>query len=97
MTRRNKLATLPATSCDIAGAGPQHDATTSHDTARCHGLCSQAVLGCAPGASNLVWTQCTVSESPFGTLFMNIVHEHCSQNFSKKKKRNTFFKKNKIK
>ena len=38
---------------------------------------------CAPSAPNQFWTQCTVSESLFGTLFMNTVHEHCSQNFSK--------------
>ena len=31
--------------------------------------------GCAPGALNQFWTQCTVSESLFGTLFMSTVHK----------------------
>ena len=31
--------------------------------------------GCALGALNQFWTQCTVSESLFGTLFMSTVHK----------------------
>ena len=36
-------------------------------------------FGCAPGAPNLVLTQCTISESLFGTLSMNTVHKFFSK------------------
>ena len=38
-------------------------------------------VGCAPLHPTQFWTQCTVSESLFGTLFMSTVHKF----FSKKK------------
>ena len=53
------------------------------NTAQCARIVPASWAGCAPGAPNQFWTQCTVSESLFGTLFMNTVHEHCSQFFFK--------------
>ena len=43
------------------------------------GLCSQAGSGCAHCTANSVLTQCTVFNHCLDT-----VHEHCSQDFSKK-------------
>ena len=52
------------------------------DTAHCACRAGQGVHLVHP---TQFWTQCTVFESLFGTLFMTTVHEHCSANFSKKK------------
>ena len=67
---------------DIAGPSLRHGRarpTTrpgqAYDTTQC---ARRLGHGCAPGAPNQFWTQCTVSESLYRTLFINTVHEHCS-------------------
>ena len=54
-----------------------------HDRPGCsaRGLCAQLSLGVHLVHPTQFWTQCIVSDSLFGTLFMNTVHEHCSRSF----------------
>ena len=64
-----------ALACDMAGGRPRHG-TTAHVCAwpRRTLLVGWSV-GCALGAPSQFFTQYTVSESLFGTLFMNTVHK----------------------
>ena len=93
MTRVARPATRPTTSHDTAGHRPTTQPRHGRPGHNAHDLCAQAGQGCAPGAPNPVLTQCTVSESLFGKMFMNTVHEHCSRGFQNNNNNNN----NKIK
>ena len=80
--RPPRLASRPSQAYDAAKPGLRHSV-----------VCMRAgSVGCALVHPTQFLTQCIVSESLFGTLLMNTVHEHCTQNFSKKKKEINFFK-----
>ena len=83
-------------SYDTTGWGPRHglvcatiQPSARHDTTPCarpgHSGIAAWVQGVHLVHLTQFWTQCTVSESLFGTLFMNTVHEHCSRGFKKNK------------
>ena len=76
--------TRPATGCDTVGAWPRHSpahgmSVRPERTARNLGApcAQQGSVGCASVHPTQFWTQCTVSESLFGILFMNTVHKIC--------------------
>ena len=78
-TRPARPATWPATSHDTAGHRPKTQPRHDLPGRSARGLCAQAGPGCAPDS---VLTQCTVLSHCLDT-----VHEHCSMDFSKKKKK----------
>ena len=73
---RARPATRPGQACDTAGPGLRHG--QARPATRRSVRAGWA--GYAPGAHNQFWTQCIVSESLFGTLFMNTVHKIFQKN-----------------
>ena len=92
-TRRGTPTTQPLRPATRPAAGPAIRRCGCHDTApstRCaRGL---GAVGAQPGPLGVhLCTQpsfglSALFQSLFGTLFMNTVHDHCSQNFLKKNK-----------
>ena len=84
-TRCYTPATLPMLACDMTHCTPRHGAVRARlgSSARSLGApCAQpGSVGCVPMHLTQFWTQCTVIVTVWTT-----VHEHCSQDFSKRKK-----------
>ena len=74
-TVERKATIRPGEACDTAPGVPRQSRPSAQPRP----------WVCAHCALDSVLTQCTVSESLFGTLFMNTVHEHYSRGFRKNK------------
>ena len=74
-TRQGRRATRCDTPATQPVLGLRHGTLRATTRRGARSMGAPWSVGCAPVHPTQFWTQCTVSESLFGTLFLTTVHE----------------------